>query len=183
MLRSDLEPAGIDFADESERRVDFHALRHTFATMLKQAGVHPRTAQALARHSTFALTMEAYTHSSQSEEAEAVERLPDLSVPPEREPAAAAVGDGTGSQTVWASCWASEDGQAPTSADDDGRTAERAPERDADASSCEQRTTARTPRARWRRREDSNPRTLAGQRFSKPPQSAALPRLRPGRGV
>src|SRR5260221_2177333 len=30
----------------------------------------------------------------------------------------------------------------------------------------------------WRRREDSNPWCLAAQRFSRPPRSAALPRLR-----
>ena len=30
----------------------------------------------------------------------------------------------------------------------------------------------------WRRERDSNPRTLAGQRFSRPPQSTALPSLR-----
>ena len=29
----------------------------------------------------------------------------------------------------------------------------------------------------WRRERDSNPRTLAGQRFSRPPQSTALPSL------
>ena len=42
---------------------DFHALRHTFMTNLAIAGVHPKTAQMLARHSTIAMTMDRYTHS------------------------------------------------------------------------------------------------------------------------
>jgi site-specific recombinase XerD len=42
--------------------VDFHALRHTFISNLARAGVHPRNAQALARHSTIDLTMNVYTH-------------------------------------------------------------------------------------------------------------------------
>jgi len=40
----------------------FHALRHTFISNLARAGIHPRNAQALARHSTIDLTMNVYTH-------------------------------------------------------------------------------------------------------------------------
>ena len=47
--------------DENGRVVDFHSLRLTFVTGLSLAGVHPRIAQALARHSTIDLTMQVYT--------------------------------------------------------------------------------------------------------------------------
>ncbi|MGL6194444.1 MAG: hypothetical protein ACRC2T_06430, partial [Thermoguttaceae bacterium] len=35
---------------------DFHGLRHTFISNLGKAGVSPKTAQVLARHSTIELT-------------------------------------------------------------------------------------------------------------------------------
>jgi hypothetical protein len=40
---------------------DFHALRHTFISMLASSGVHPKVAQQLARHSTITLTMDRYS--------------------------------------------------------------------------------------------------------------------------
>ena len=43
-LKSDLAACGIPYEDELGRRVDFHALRYTFATMLNRAGVTPRAA-------------------------------------------------------------------------------------------------------------------------------------------
>ena len=58
---SDLAAAGIEKTDDSGRVVDFHALRHTFVSRLSEAGVHPRVAMALARHSDLALTMKHYT--------------------------------------------------------------------------------------------------------------------------
>ncbi len=39
-----------------------HALRHTFISNLARAGIHPKTAQALARHSTITLTLDRYSH-------------------------------------------------------------------------------------------------------------------------
>ena len=42
---------GIPYEDELGRRVDFHALRYTFATMLNRSGVTPRAAMELMRHS------------------------------------------------------------------------------------------------------------------------------------
>jgi len=67
--------------DAGGRVVDFHALRHTFITSLANAGVHPSTAQALARHSSITLTMDRYTHSDAGRETEAISRLPDLGLP------------------------------------------------------------------------------------------------------
>jgi integrase len=55
------ENGNITTADEEGRIVDFHALRTTFASSLAKAGVHPRAAQALMRHSSVELTMKAYT--------------------------------------------------------------------------------------------------------------------------
>ena len=60
------------------RFADFHANRHTFITNLARAGVSPKTAQTLARHSDIRLTMNVYTHTDLAEKAEAVSRLPGL---------------------------------------------------------------------------------------------------------
>lgn len=79
VIRVDLEAAGIPVRDAQDRVVDFHALRHTFITNLANGGVHPKTAQALARHSTITLTMDRYSHSKREDEARALSALPDLS--------------------------------------------------------------------------------------------------------
>ena len=62
MLRSDLKAAQIPIEDRSGRVVDFHALRHTAGSLLKDAGVYPKLIQAFMRHSTITLTMDRYTH-------------------------------------------------------------------------------------------------------------------------
>ena len=50
------------YCDHADRYADFHSLRHLFITRLEQAGISPRMAQALARHSDIRLTMNVYTH-------------------------------------------------------------------------------------------------------------------------
>jgi len=82
MIRADLEAAGIEYTDAAGRFADFHCLRHSFITGLANGGVHPSTAQALARHSTIVLTMDRYSHSLRGQQAEALDALPDLSAPP-----------------------------------------------------------------------------------------------------
>lgn len=62
ILRKDLKAAGIDYRDDQNRVFDFHALRHQFISSLAKAGIHPKTAQELARHSTITLTMDHSTH-------------------------------------------------------------------------------------------------------------------------
>jgi integrase len=57
---------------------DFHGLRHTFISNLGKAGVSPKTAQVLARHSTIELTMQVYMHIDQAEQVEAIYALPRL---------------------------------------------------------------------------------------------------------
>jgi site-specific recombinase XerC len=78
MIRIDLTAADIEAEDDRGRVVDFHALRHTFISNLARAGVHPRNAQALARHSTIDLTMNVYTHITMDDMAKDIETLPSL---------------------------------------------------------------------------------------------------------
>lgn len=75
-LLADLKAAEIPEFDEHKRRADFHALRHTFITNLSRAGVAPRTAQKLARHSDINLTMNVYTDPAMLDTADALDRLP-----------------------------------------------------------------------------------------------------------
>jgi len=81
MLQKDLECAGIDYVDDSGRYFDFHALRGECSSLLAAAGVHPKLAQSIMRHSDINLTMNAYTHTLRGQEAEAIEKLPDFSLP------------------------------------------------------------------------------------------------------
>jgi hypothetical protein len=67
------------YCDDAGRYADFHALRHTFISNLAAGGVHPKTAQRLARHSTITLTMDRYTHLRREDLAGALDTLPDLS--------------------------------------------------------------------------------------------------------
>ncbi len=60
---------------------DFHALRHTFISMLASSGVHPKVAQQLARHSTITLPMDRYSHARLVDLNSAVENLPSLATP------------------------------------------------------------------------------------------------------
>jgi integrase len=78
ILRHDLESAGIPYRDASGRVADFHALRHTFVTRLVKAGVSPKDAQTLARHSTITLTMDRYTHVEQQASAKALGMVPGI---------------------------------------------------------------------------------------------------------
>jgi integrase len=58
-----LELAEIDKRDKRDCRIDVHALRHSFGTMLSTSGsgVWLRVAPAVMRHSNLALTMNVYT--------------------------------------------------------------------------------------------------------------------------
>ena len=61
MLLKDLAVCGVKRLDEHGRHMDFHALRHTFATMLAKARISPRVAMELMRHSDMRLTAKTYT--------------------------------------------------------------------------------------------------------------------------
>jgi integrase len=59
-------------------KVTFHGLRHTHATILLRAGVHPKVVSERLGHSTIAITLDVYSHvvpDMQAEAAEAIERV------------------------------------------------------------------------------------------------------------
>jgi len=91
MLREDLAAADVE-AEADDGRVDFHALRHTFVTMLARSGVLPQVAQRLARHSTITLTLDRYTHVHLEDELQALEKLPHFGLSPDEPRAVAATG-------------------------------------------------------------------------------------------
>ena len=72
----DLKATGIDVWDESGRKVDFHALRHTFITNAQKTGLPSRTIQEAARHLSPELTNKAYTDTSKLETNQAIDALP-----------------------------------------------------------------------------------------------------------
>jgi len=78
MLQGDLARAKVRTSNSSGEVVDFHALRHTFISRLAAAGVHPKVAQELARHSTITLTMDHYTHVGRASLASALEDVPSV---------------------------------------------------------------------------------------------------------
>jgi len=77
--RDILEAAGIEYDGEAGL-VDFHSLRHTFGTSLSKAGVTPRIAMELMRHTDMRLTMKVYTDPRVFDLAGAVESLPAMAV-------------------------------------------------------------------------------------------------------
>ncbi len=76
--RAYLAAAKIAYEDDQGRRADFHALRHTYITNLNRAGVAPRMAMQLARHSDIRLTMKTYTNLSMTDLSAAIG---DMSIP------------------------------------------------------------------------------------------------------
>ena len=57
------------------RRVRFHDLRHTCATLLLVQGVHPRVVMDILGHSQISLTLDTYSHVIPSLQAEAAEKM------------------------------------------------------------------------------------------------------------
>lgn len=80
ILDRDLRLASISKIDDCGRRVDVHALRHSFGTLMSMGGVSPRTAQAAMRHSSIDLTMNIYTVPRLLDVAGALEALPSLAL-------------------------------------------------------------------------------------------------------
>jgi len=115
MLRADLAEAEIPYVDDVERFFDFHALRHQTASLLAASGTSPKVAQSIMRHSDINLTMLRYTHTLRGQEAEAVENLPDLTLPSRENQRAT----GTDDKILSISCFGS--GQQQTSVDNNGQ--------------------------------------------------------------
>ena len=60
-------------------RITLHGLRHTHATQLLEAGIHPKVVQERLGHSTIATTMDLYSHVTESMQEDAAARI-DLSL-------------------------------------------------------------------------------------------------------
>jgi integrase len=58
--------------------VRFHDLRHSAATILLMAGIHPKVVQERMGHSTIAMTLDVYSHVLPSMEQEAAVKIDDL---------------------------------------------------------------------------------------------------------
>ncbi len=82
--RSDGKPLHPDrfsksFVEQVDRlglpRLSVHGLRHTWATLALQAGVHPKVVQERLGHSTISITLDIYSHVSPAMESDAAERV------------------------------------------------------------------------------------------------------------
>ena len=91
VLDKDLAYAGIPKRDEAGRTLDVHSFRHSFASHLNAAGVAPRVAQALLRHSDIRLTMNTYQDLAALDVRGALDRLPDMRLDGEEQAVAEAV--------------------------------------------------------------------------------------------
>jgi Phage integrase family len=76
----------LTYRDRDGRVADFHSLRHRFVTELVRAGVAPKDAKELARHSTITLTIDRYSHVTVRDTAAVVARLAMPAPRPDTEP-------------------------------------------------------------------------------------------------
>ncbi len=84
--------------DSEGETLDFHALRHTCASWLIQAGADVKTVQSVLRHSDIKLTLDRYGHLFPGSEAAAVARLRSAFVSPLPLAATGTVGTDNGAQ-------------------------------------------------------------------------------------
>lgn len=81
MFQADIEAVGIPYfvdGPDGPLFADFHALRHSYVALLDHAGVSPKTAMQLARHSDPKLTMAIYGRAQLHDLGAAVAALPTL---------------------------------------------------------------------------------------------------------
>lgn len=71
ILRDLLEKASLP-------RMRFHDLRHSAATILMAAGVHPKVVQERLGHSTIAMTMDIYSHVLPSMQRDVADKIDDM---------------------------------------------------------------------------------------------------------
>jgi len=64
------------YCDHDGLFADFHSMRHLFITNLERAGIRPKMAQTLARHSDVRLTLGVYTHVELHDQTAAIGALP-----------------------------------------------------------------------------------------------------------
>jgi len=75
-VKKDMVVAGIPDVDQHGRHADLHCLRHSYCSHLAAAGVNPRAAMGLMRHTDMRLTASVYTDENLLPLREAVEALP-----------------------------------------------------------------------------------------------------------
>jgi integrase len=63
------------------RRLSLHGLRHTWATLALESGVHPRVVQERLGHSTIAITLGIYSHVSPTLDSDAARTVAALMLP------------------------------------------------------------------------------------------------------
>ena len=66
-------------------QLTLHGLRHTWATLALEQGIHPRVVQERLGHSTIAITLGIYSHVSPTLHDEAAQAVADLMLPPASE--------------------------------------------------------------------------------------------------
>jgi hypothetical protein len=71
-LRSDF----LRYCNHDGLYADFHGLRHLFVSSLSRAGIAPKVAQVLVRHSDVRLTLGTYTHVDLQDQLAAIGALP-----------------------------------------------------------------------------------------------------------
>lgn len=77
MLQEDLAAAGVPFSRDGKHRLDFHAFRRTFVSLLKQAGVGLDVAHVALGHADMRTTKQWYDDDvSTAPISEAIEKLP-----------------------------------------------------------------------------------------------------------
>ena len=91
MLKTDLEATAVKDAagnviikaieyEVDGQFCDFHALRHTAASLLIQTGANPKIIQTLMRHTDINLTLQKYTHLYAGEKRNTIESLPTFEI-------------------------------------------------------------------------------------------------------
>jgi integrase len=72
LIRRHFEPA---LRRAGLRRIRFHDLRHTYASLLVEQGEHPKYIQTQMRHSSIIVTMDTYGHLMNTVNQESAKRL------------------------------------------------------------------------------------------------------------
>jgi len=81
MIKTDAAAAGLPLVDDEGRELVFHSLRHTLRTELVRARVTESVIDRIMRHKPAGIGQRFYTHITDFEIREAIERLPDYPWP------------------------------------------------------------------------------------------------------
>ena len=81
MIQADAAEAGLPLMDDDGRELVFHSLRHTLRTELVRARVSEAVIDHIMRHKAVGVGRRFYTHLTEFEIREAIERLPDYPWP------------------------------------------------------------------------------------------------------